>query len=1196
VGECPGRSFALTRMLVALFLMTSPLFLQTDSRENIFSLLRNPVPIGNVATQVKSSLKAGIDMPEYTISGWIYINKIHSNVSNLKILKVIDQPNPLRTKILEEHTSLSLELKNDFSGNRIDLVLEFPQHRLKHKSTYESFRDIIELGSVEKTWLFFAISMDYPEGTGSTLVKLFRGDGRIQYFNKQFDLYIPTFELSSRFEIEISANKESSSVWEAGQFLQLNICPFYIVELELISLLSIEQELIASKNKVADFVFSSRKVDGSFFSFGKIKKKVEPIGSFEQRISGLCFANSSGVNLNSIASHVYHGVVTSPTFYFHFKPLGSAKDKLDVFKGVYSTKSLINGEESQRRISISLLKNILDQSYLNLYVEYSLKDRLFSVLLDNACTVLQSCRIFVSFVTYPNSISKILVFRSKDFYKVSEIFNIAFDLSDLEYTILEPPGGSDYSKEAPPAINSDGASENIANSRKGLIPETSMNKTPAKSLLSLIVPAPQPHVIINQSDALLIITRLTFLQSPAPLLALLAKKQFKSNCRIPLMPRLDSFSCLSCENSVLYPEDNKCLEFCPVGFRSLDGLCVPCRVQACLDADPTHSQITRTSNSNFLLSFNRNISNINETNIASIFIPVIANYTGEYPIDFNVTVLNDTSVDFEIIGNHTIYRFDLVLKFNHSSFEALYDDSRTLVNNIDSSYHIKAYRYLTSSSQTIEKIMIFIVILAFFCTCFIMIAHVMTGWKEQIDHCLTRRLARSLHIGQVVSFLIFLNVLMPASLQNYIWLCYKWIIGNFSISSFDAASYYDTLLVPNFPNDKSLSSFSLNFGILLFLHWIAVIVYLGTLIYGWTSVWAPLRFKTMMDTIKENFKFDHLVFFVIVFDIQAVFFSTSELRNAYTSVHYSFYTYASIAAITYALIYIIVIVSSVVIVISRKISESKIPKAQKLNVGYSSPTVFEIFHVKEADIIGSIGRAILSVNVVLFKDRTNLQLTILIVAFAASSIFIMLLAKNEQNAELTADTVMYGSVMLSLVLFVCLQFQSHKENYGSGNREIIGWCIVSLLFFVGMLNFAFDIKLIIKDYILSRNAKKLMLRDSGIVQRTSKIVTEGQIVMGVTRNKTENELEDSEFAEKKVFGNLGNIGKVLTFKPRTVQQTFDADFVPLRKIEICKSESSLRESAGLFITDVENVQSKERITFGPETAETTAVNSEKKVE
>lgn len=1152
------------RALLWLLVSISASCFKMNPRSNVLTLIHRPIEIGDREQKFKYELTEMGHMPDFTFVGWLKFDDIRAHPKySTSLIRVVNEPSIYTNhKHANSNEVLNIHLLRKGKSEPHNLKFKFPFNLNLPQKSKQYYQERVELAPVEGTWMFLAISMDFNKGSVRVLAKHLLKEAKLVSWQKEFTVMCAEYSLSPNFTTKIGNSGTSNTGMHFGTLLQLNLYPFSVTRLELLSLYSIASSNLILNNKLSDFVFSSRKEDLSFSAMGVSSHKVKPIGELEQRVGGMCFTKNSGIALGRIPFYSTHTFISSPTVFIKFKLLQKIKEKF----------ALINGSDrTQKSMSIEILPG--DELRFHIRAVYQHASKLHEAVLLNACAAFETCQAFVTFVTYPNKTSKIMIYVSAQSFFISEFSASGIDFSGFRFTLLNPRKLLTENLKAQGLLrfSSFKSALSMTNSTQKTSEWFFDQSTSAESSSLAEPKLIQP--IQDPSKALTIVSRIVFMENASVSVAMSSKTSSSSHCQIPLTSRENEYSCLSCQDAVLFPEDNKCIEFCPLGFRSMDGVCVACRKENCLEIDPTHTIITRVSNSKFRVAFSRKISKINEHQLKSSFIPKITGYTGTSTVQFNCTAVDDRSVECEIRAGHTLYNFNFTAIFNHTAFEALYDESRNLIHFLDATIHVPSLWASSTAESRLAKIVSYACTLIYLATLFFLCLHAFRSWWIQTNPEVARSLIKNLQLFQIIAFMIFLAIPMPASLHEFCWNLFQGSLGLIGRVESTDITQTSAMIFPNFPNYLPKSLFLQCFTILNCVHWLVIGV--AVVSHCMTQVQEKLssKYKDLVRMTHENTRLSNLTRLFMTFDVQGLFFATYEIRGIFASAEGFRLTFGLVAAMAYLMVYFALIFHSVGSLLQRlRHSRGNRQSLENRLTNGSNIGLMQGREISQGEIGFTIVRMSFVASLIFFGFDSNVQVLTIVSTFAAYAICSIIFSRDDESQECISDTFMSGLFFVAIMLVSCLQLSQGRENSLWRSRETLGWLITISSAMVILLNF-------IRSMIGTQNPENFPLpskiptilpaKKSAVLPTHDLPITTEQLVMGETRNKTETEIEESEFKRKTLFGNLGNLGKEASrFSLRSTPK-FDEEFVQLSKTqEEIKIDNKKKSLKGILRADV----------------------------
>ena len=165
---------------------------------------------------------------------------------------------------------------------------------------------------------------------------------------------------------------------------------------------------------------------------------------------------------------------------------------------------------------------------------------------------------------------------------------------------------------------------------------------------------------------------------------------------------------------------------------------------------------------------------------------------------------------------------------------------------------------------------------------------------------ITKQIARGLQIAQLISLLLFLNVVMPPSLQTFLASLFNINPGYLIFGLDKSGAHSERLNALNFDNDSPNHLFLKNYSVLFLIHFVAILAMILGTILARKSEWMPGKFRNLVTKYAQMFGVEQLAFLFMVFDTPGILFAWYNLlmtRQLHGALTFSLNVFAAISYI-----------------------------------------------------------------------------------------------------------------------------------------------------------------------------------------------------------------------------------------------------------------------------------------------------------
>ena len=1101
------RSFIQNGFLLFLLLLDLVLS-QPETRCSIHNLLPNPVYIGTQPGNLKDNRSNVDSTPEFTISFWLRFNEIPEG----KMINVLSLNNPLPREIktsnyargdinsnfpncpvspayLKQNPSY---LEDPYIKNNPNCFPRAPKEPdMKDFQPTDYIQRILEvtLHKEEKTVLLFDMPASFDNDSGMVsyitqslseleinhndwvyiAISLDYANGRgLAYvsdlrrredeFKVNFKLELPELKLKNDYILRYSENVDTENE-VYGYLYDINIFYMFMDSLELLRFMNYDDFSLRMQNLRVNLLFDAKNTTQPLISTADNESEFSISGQHVVEPIGYTFKPGSYLQLGSIANYPLKKLVQSATFYFTIKLVNDIADEFMLLKAHKN-----NSTESFD------LKFVRDDSSNTVYyaLEAQLSNTNITYRTPRFIRMNEYTSFMFSIIQTAGENTNFYFAKNKKLFDVSPLFkNATMPLVELNYTLFD-------------------------NKNQGEVQISRFS----------ILDSPLPSIISVQDNKIL--------------------SGCNKECEMPLDPHVTPRACFACKDSVLFPIDNKCLEFCPPGYKNANGVCVKCFEPKCQEINPATLVISRLNNTAFLLQLTKKVAQLDATNLDKIFSVEIdglkhgKDYTYALQIGSAKTVLLD--VDFKT----GLYNATMHVKTNYTEFESLYDENRDFIYSLEGSYMIPSVHYLNNNSKFWSDFFGYLLFAVFLLIILMGAMLFILSFKYNLNEYIVKKISVLFRAQQLTPLLLFLHVAFPSNLHNFLSNIYMHIIGfNSAITPFTESMYLVTSDTPH-PNffDKQLTTLFLqNFGIVFIIHCAITLCYVALLVFSCFYKCLSMTMKEFVLKARDIFEYNFLVIAFILFDYQIFVFANLSFQQP--KLNNSFAHFSLIVAIIYITLFVVLslIYIGLYFIKNRFVPQSDTKfKISFMFIGYRNRPIPNLYEI--VILLFHFGT---SVILVYLKNHPLPQITTLIAWNIGYFCTAVLMRPFEAPKEGKIDMFNRAILIIILVLIGSLAINDVNQSYDFNTREIIGWIIISVIVFYTLFNFITVVIQLILFLKRIKSSSKLIFYDKEDGFSSINMGKGGKIIGNAM--KDDEDIEEKHFRSS-ALGKLGDLGKI----------------------------------------------------------------------
>lgn len=1120
--------FAIELTLFSEIVFGNP-FSWIDPKVDIFNQLLGPIPIGNQTRKIDVNEKEITHSEQLSISGWLELKSLLSVSSIYQIFQashipsinlkenglIVDLKHPvcphsidflIKHQILLSNESLTKnpncfaeKIKNlkkivDFEKNnkKVKLEVKLKPSNIEFQFSFPSKNNIDRNSFANETktitfdnpglsrWVFFALSLDYHKGVGNCVV--YSHDSARDPIHHQFNISARNINFTGSLDLVLSNNSDSNLPLFANLF-QLNFYFLYFENASILLILTYPSEEKYQNDFISDLIFYPKK-NQTFASLGLEKWEFSLSDKIEQVENGISFLENStiDVSVNSGKNEAMNAFFDSKLIYFKFLVYCENNSNLTLYEAV-----LKNSEDQTllKKIEVKIQDfNQSNNTSFAIHVIFESGNYTKTLTLDDGFEYFKSNELFIGFINLPGNLSKIVIGSKHLEYVLSETILGRVDLRKMNATL----GNQNY--------NQKDKKNDFQEYLSKMISWTGIEqKTPQNSL---------------------ILQRFTIFPNALSLISLFQVNSPKSTCQTPLILMNEQNSCFSCKKAVLFRPDQICSEYCPLGTRSLAGICVSCKYNKCSEIEKDIYKVDYFGNGSFAVKINRFFPKLTPEKIVDVFTAELENKENSVSmIEPFIHLANDSFiVHFNFTKTMKNMKFNI--KANTSGLDYIYDEKRNfvydlnaikdvgiLINNL-SEKNSKVIEILGGVFVGLYLIMILEGVVLFF----------LSFCNHMHSHALKHVFKTFILIQMLVSF-ILVNVPLPNNFLVFILSSYKYIFG-ISLGIFGRSSISFPEFV-NLPKSFIFPLFVGNFEIILLIITGVLLIYGLILVLSFVSNFLCKCFKTTISKLKKVFEFNLILVCVFAFDYAGTIFAILNLKMDSSAMEkeglrkqdIDDWRLSKFISISYLCLLGFITLCLICLFILFDGFVAKSHMKYDISIFFIGTKNNKWANV--CDLILSIMRITLAFCLAFFANQSNLQ-TIFILSIQFLMLLLILIIRPYQKITDNVIEAMNGFLLCFLLsFFVFLRFDKTGFVQNQESFEVFGWVLIAIYMFVLITNFLYDFICLLLFFIDLRRSKSLLFN----VQNTKSIrILNNQIILNDSKMNTETEIKDNCILKK----------------------------------------------------------------------------------
>lgn len=1093
--------------LLLSLLMIESILGQPEARCSVHNLLSNPVYIGSKPGSL-SPIKSTIDStPEFTLTFWLRFNEIPER----KIINVLSLYNlaPAQNN-LEARAKNSLNpnfpncpvspnylkknpyyLDDPYIKNNPNCFPEAPQPSSeKNVNPMDYIQRLLEISLYKEKGAVLTFDMPASYNATSSIVSYVTQslpDFEIQHndwvfmavsldyakgkglayisdlrsqeneFKVDFKLELPELQLKRDYLVRYSENASDKNA-VYGYLYDMNIFYMFMESLDLLRFANYDDMTLKMQNIRLNLLFDAKNTTQPLVSKVDMSSNFEVHGHYTVEPLGYRFKSGATLPIGSIENYPLVKLVQSATFYMTVK---LEKDVVDGF--VLLNAHRVNSTDG---FEVRFVRDDIGAS-----VFYALE-----------------ARVNNSTISY----------KTPRFITTSEY-------SSFTFSVIQT------------------AAENInfyfSNGRK-LFDASPMFKNTTLPLSAL------NYTFFNDTNKGEVeVSRLIMLDSPLPSILSVQKNTILSSCNkeceIPLDPHMSPRACLQCTDSVLFPTDNKCLEFCPPGYKNSNGVCKKCLDSKCQEINPATMVISRLNNTAFLLQLTKKVAQLDSTNLDKIFTVDVEGLERGKDFGYELQIGSSKTVLLNMDIRKGVYNATMNVRTNFTEFGVLYDENRDFIYSLDGNYTIPSVHFLDDKSKFWSDFLAYILFAIFLLILAIGAAMFLLSFKYNMNEYVVKKLAVLFRSLQLIPMLLFLHVAFPSNLHNFLSTLYTHIIGfNAAITPFVQDMYLITSETPH-PNffDKQLTTLFLqNFGIVFIIHCTLLLCYIALLILNCFYKFVSMGMKEFILKARDIFEYNLLIVALVLFDYQIFVFAN--LNFAAPKLHNNFTQFSLAVAVIYLCLFGVMMFTYLGFYFKANKFVPQSDRKFKISfmfIGYRNrpiPNLYEVvvqlFHFGTAAIL------------VYLKNYPLPQITGLIAWTLLYCCVTVLMQPFESSKEAGLELLNRMFFLCILILVGSIAVGDYNQSYDFDYRETVGWIVVGVISVYIIFNFVvISVQLLLFLWRIKSSSKLIFYdKEDGFssihMGRGSRMLAEAY--------KNDDEMEEKQMRGSSL-GKLGDLGK-----------------------------------------------------------------------
>lgn len=1122
----------------------------------VVNQIGDPIYISGKPGFLKGKLPSSEALSSFTFSGWYRYNAIPTNllVNVLTICNPDSSKNQSRERLNPEFpecpVSLSFLRKNpqfydDFyirhnpnclvdketspspsfqaaTAENREVVFKFAMENRKDKimlqvyspKTINIATSEIELLEQEldglkletNNWVFVASSFDYLNGKAKFFFKIFGNVSKS--FTTDLEMNLLNFKLKEDYSILYSENRPDHTNIVYGYLFDFNLYNFFITDLALMSLFNVYSPHSGAKYLHEEILFYPNGQNKAFIGFEESKSQVSFLGQTENTVKGTKFIPGSFVVIEGLKNLKFQNLLRAPTFLFQLETQFENFEVMTIMSGTSDDKKTI--------ITVKLLRT--DPEKLSGYgfkILLSNDKRVVEYVAPNLFAPGQLPLFTISIVSSPNSVANILVYIGENKYLLSEDFNdFKLDFDQMKLTLSD----------------------------------------------------------ISNTNASFTIHRFAILDSPLSAILALGRivDHQKNECTFPIFDQgSKSVNCLACDNSTLRVSDHKCNDFCPVDFKNVLNICVPCLVKGCAEIEATTLSIHRVNNNEFTLVFTKVIPAITVKNMNDMFNITLGNLIPNDDFSYTLEMKGQRTFALKVTLEKPVYDIDLTVKVQDPKGGNLFDSSRNFISSLISAYHIPVIRNINSGSATSANAFAIAIVVLYYACLAIGIILLIGSFKYNLNDYSCKKIGLNLQLLQLIPMWLYFNIPLPGNVHVFLSVIYNYTVGMsariFRVSRKEY-TISDIESLPNFYEKDFTWLFLENFGFYMIIHLVIIAVYLSLMLANCFYKCYSIRLKEKMLKLREVFEYNFLIISFVTFDHKTFVFSLLNLINFKS--HSALSRFSLLMSIFYLMIYVAGFAIFCMLYVNKDyfINPSDFKyKISYMLVGYKNRRFANFYECMRILLHCFLGLVIITANSSPIA-QIILYLTLLLIFFGLTATN----SPHERKRNLRMELFTQVCFIAALLLLMSVGFLDYSHNYDAANREVIGLVIMILLVVIILANLVHDLIVLFFFVWKTRCSSKLVFVDRD--ENSSHF----------NKMESEDDLDNEIFftykgeanvviEKRRTFGNLGGLARTSTIEyienPRISLQRVKIDSRSSLNIEALKIEPSSHNDSYLSQTE-----------------------------
>jgi len=1084
-------------ILLVLLLSMATCAAKSSNRAAILNQIHSPVALGKKVNTKFGKTGLSEASPVYTVSSWYRHQKLAPgssiNLFTLRNLKIVNSEESGDHPFSNENVVFAqdnFEFKNKEEGkqeltgsnaspDKLTATVSLPKEKLiiaylvnagpKHRvivsipyqkasgeSEYFYLTEEIDFDLESNNWIFLSVSIDNKNLNAFILIK-FYGE-KTSTFAKKTKLESSKLGLNPNYLL-YSLPALGTTLQTIGFLSEFNVYLTYSENLEILSAFSFSKNDSLLDEIDYQLLFYKTQVEKPLLAVGKNSQRVQIDGNYELENTGIRFKPQAHVSIGRVISSEDESIVSSPTFYLAFTLNEKQAAAMTLLSGQTddgSTKLIIKVNK--------MTTNNITSSFISVDVISGTQTRTFKSggVVENY----MAHSAMISLIRSPNNIFNVMVQLDRAKYEFSEDFkNLSIDFSKMSYTILD-----------------------------------------------------------SKNTDEIILHHLYHLKSPAGLFFAFAngggETSTPSKCFIPLVPSVHPNACLHCQNSVLFPTNHHCVDFCPPNTKNAAGICVTCSQPQCAETSVTKLEVQRIANTQFMLRLNRPVTNLNQTDYPKFFSLDIPSLKKNRDYTYQLTTVSSKEMLLNVDIASSVYGAELQIKNNFEMADALFDENRNFVSDLQSNYKARAIINPIETKSDLSTGLAIAVVVIFYIALALILLLLCLKPCVNLNDTLSRKFAGLVQIIQLSVFLLYLNISLPANLYGFLFTVYKFTFGLLflenKLEQTDPAFEYHSNMLYQQITTSIFRTMSFVLIVHAALFGIGLINLAGKCICRFTSI----KVRDVFDSITEFYDWNFVITLVLVFDFQLVYFSLGAVINLFHPV-LSFI----VGTFYLSLILMLSISFSLLHACNRGFTKS-------LNIKYILAYFFAGFKNTGFGNFYTMSRLFITIlqaaSLRVFMQTPSVQITAFFV-FAVGHLAIAMGRPMVQRADNFFEIM---SVFLSTMIagaLVCMHFYGWSAGVPEAGFSVLGWVAMSAICLnvfgltsAHVFNFIYSLA-------TSKSQSPEIQFDAVPIQNEIKKVSTDNDIDDHTESNDHDEVS-KKLSRKFHFGSLGDLAKANSFE------------------------------------------------------------------